>query len=118
MMMASNYEREVLLWSVGLALVIVGVTTWAWKVFNWIWLKPKKLERFLRNQGFDGKSYRVLKGDLQEDAEMKEEARLRQFDFSEDPALRILPLSYHIVKTYDGTAAAAATTAATATVRI
>ncbi|CAN1301593.1 Cytochrome P450 72A15 [Linum perenne] len=100
MMMFSNYKWQVLLSSVVLALVIVGITSWVWKVMNWVWLKPKKLERQLRNQGFHGRSYRFLKGDLNENIELRKEAISMHLDFSQDPALRILPLSYHTVKTY------------------
>ncbi|CAN0905259.1 Cytochrome P450 72A15 [Linum grandiflorum] len=100
MMGSSSNDKLQALTSVGVALVIVGITTWVWKVLNWVWFKPKKLEKYLRNQGFHGRSYRVLMGDLKENIQMKKEARSRSFDFTQDPALRVLPLSRHTVNTY------------------
>ncbi|CAL1373273.1 unnamed protein product [Linum trigynum] len=82
------------------AVVVVAVTAWLWRMMNWLWFKPKQLENRLRNQGFDGRPYRFPKGDLKEAVEMLKEAKSRQLDVSNDAALRVLPFHYHTVQKY------------------
>ena len=41
-------------------LVAIAVLVWTWKVVNWLWLRPKKLEKLLRKQGLQGTSYTLL----------------------------------------------------------
>ncbi|KAM4071268.1 hypothetical protein ACB094_11G049200 [Castanea mollissima] len=54
---------------------IVVLITWAWRVVNWVWLRPKKLERCLREHGLNGNSYRLLFGDLEEISKMTSQAK-------------------------------------------
>ncbi|KAH6783073.1 cytochrome p450 72c1 [Perilla frutescens var. hirtella] len=42
------------------------VLIYALKFLNWIWIRPKKLEKLLRQQGFNGNSYTLLYGDFTE----------------------------------------------------
>ncbi|MFS7955330.1 putative secologanin synthase [Helianthus anomalus] len=44
----------------------IVVVLCAWKIVNMIWVRPKKLEKFLKNQGFKGNKYRFLFGDMKE----------------------------------------------------
>ncbi|KAK9089298.1 hypothetical protein Scep_028380 [Stephania cephalantha] len=46
----------------------------AWKVFDWVWWKPKRLERYFREQGIEGPSYKLIHGNLKEDAVASMEA--------------------------------------------
>ncbi|KAG5235300.1 cytochrome P450 [Salix suchowensis] len=46
--------------SVLASIVCVAVLRWAWGVLNWVWFRPKRVERCLRQQGFAGKPYRFL----------------------------------------------------------
>ncbi|CAI0409317.1 unnamed protein product [Linum tenue] len=88
------------IWAVVSAVVAVAVTASLWRVMNWLWIRPKRLERYLRSQGFDGRPYRFLKGDMKEALEMVKEAKSRQLDISDDAALRVFPFPHHTVKTY------------------
>ncbi|KAL1349856.1 hypothetical protein AAHE18_07G186200 [Arachis hypogaea] len=47
-------------------IVVPLVLLWAWKLLNWLWLRPKRLEKLLRAQGLQGNKYRVLVGDSTE----------------------------------------------------
>ncbi|KAH7512766.1 hypothetical protein FEM48_Zijuj12G0125100 [Ziziphus jujuba var. spinosa] len=38
---------------VGLVSIVIAL---AWRVLNWVWFRPKRLERFLRQQGLSGNS--------------------------------------------------------------
>ncbi|KAL9994785.1 putative 11-oxo-beta-amyrin 30-oxidase [Helianthus debilis subsp. tardiflorus] len=44
----------------------IVVVLCAWKIVNMIWVRPKKLEKFLKKQGFKGNKYRFLFGDMKE----------------------------------------------------
>ncbi|PON69781.1 hypothetical protein PanWU01x14_085650 [Parasponia andersonii] len=41
---------------------------------DWFWLRPKKLERWLRQQGLSGMSYRISLGVTKEESKLKNEA--------------------------------------------
>ncbi|CAI0409321.1 unnamed protein product [Linum tenue] len=86
--------------SVVVAVVVAAATAWLWRMMNWLWFKPKRLENRLRNQGFDGRPYRFLKGDMKEALEMLKEAKSRQMDITEDAALRVFPFPYHTINKY------------------
>lgn len=78
--------------SMVVAILCVGLITLGWKVVNWVWLKPKKLERYLRQQGLSGNSYRLLIGDLIDNSKMTKEALSKPMEFSHDIVPYVLPL--------------------------
>lgn len=68
---------------------------------NWVWLKPKKLEKCFKKQGFKGKSYRLFFGDTKERDRMLAEARSKPMpQFSHDYLSRVLPFVHHTVNNY------------------
>ncbi|XP_030965814.1 cytochrome P450 CYP72A219-like [Quercus lobata] len=79
---------------------IVVVITWAWRVVNWVWLRPKKLERCLREQGLKGNSYRLLFGDLKESSKMISQAKSKPINFTLDIAPRVFPFVHQVVSNY------------------
>ncbi|XP_024632155.1 cytochrome P450 72A68-like isoform X1 [Medicago truncatula] len=66
---------------------------WAWRILNWLWLKPKKLEKLLREQGLKGNSYRLLVGDMNDLLKMRKEATSKPMNLSDD----IVPRVYSFV---------------------
>nr|GMD36742.1 cytochrome P450 CYP72A219-like [Ipomoea batatas] len=54
--------------------VSVGLLAYAWGVLGWVWFKPKKLEKCLKQQGLKGNPYRILSGDMKELAKMTSDA--------------------------------------------
>lgn len=86
---------------VGVEVALLAISlAWAWRILNWLWLRPKKLERLLREQGFKGNSYRFLSGDLKERVKMLKESRSRPIGLSDDPVPRIMPFVLQSVNTY------------------
>ncbi|XP_050371267.1 cytochrome P450 72A397-like isoform X2 [Argentina anserina] len=88
---------------VALSLVLVSIIVrWAWGVLDWVWLKPKKLEKCLREQGLRGKPYRFLYGDLKEDTILLQHANSKPMNLSTslDIAPRLIPFLDQTVKTY------------------
>ncbi|KAL5565062.1 hypothetical protein UlMin_028226 [Ulmus minor] len=81
--------------------VVVLITRWAWRVLNWIWLRPKKLEKVLREQGLKGNSYRLFFGDSKESIAILKEARSKPMSLSDDDiAPRVLPFLHRTINTY------------------
>ncbi|KAL9432994.1 hypothetical protein AB3S75_027908 [Citrus x aurantiifolia] len=78
--------------SIAFSIVIVTVVTRACKILNWAWLKPKKLEKQLRRQGFKGNSYRCLFGDVKEHDILSRQAKSKPISLDDDIALRVVPL--------------------------
>ncbi|KAL6205939.1 hypothetical protein ACLB2K_023191 [Fragaria x ananassa] len=88
---------------VALSLVFVSITVrCAWSMLDWLRLKPKKLERCLREQGLQGKSYRFLYGDLKENSILLNQARSKpmKLSASHDIAPRLIPFLDQTIKNY------------------
>ncbi|PRQ30818.1 putative secologanin synthase [Rosa chinensis] len=88
---------------VALSLVFVSIIVrWAWNILDWVWLKPKKLERCLREQGLKGNSYKLLNGDMKENSIMLNQAKSKPMNLStsHDIAPQVDPFVDQTVKTY------------------
>ncbi|KAK9092519.1 hypothetical protein Syun_027430 [Stephania yunnanensis] len=73
----------------------------AWKVFDWLWWKPKRLERYFREQGIEGPSYKLIHGNLKEDAVASMEAIAKPMkSFSHAIAPRICPFLHQSLDKY------------------
>ncbi|KAJ9183062.1 hypothetical protein P3X46_006976 [Hevea brasiliensis] len=86
--------------SVAVSIILMVIVTLGWRVLNWVCLRPKKLERFLRQQGLAGNPYRFFHGDLKESVAMTKQARSQPFDFSQHLALRVAPFLLQILNNY------------------
>lgn len=87
-----------------MALIVTSFTfvlfALSWRILNWIWLKPKQLEKLLREQGFSGNPYRVLFGDMKDSSKLAREAMSKAIDLSDNIAPRVQPFVNQIVRTY------------------
>ncbi|WOH00772.1 hypothetical protein DCAR_0520147 [Daucus carota subsp. sativus] len=83
-----------------IAAIFLGAILWTWRVLTWVWLRPKKVENMLREQGLSGNSYRLLYGDTKEIKHMAELANSYPINICDDILPRVLPFHHHIVKTY------------------
>nr|XP_043630952.1 cytochrome P450 CYP72A219-like [Erigeron canadensis] len=81
--------------------ILIGVIVrWGWQLLFWAWLKPRKLEKWLRNEGFKGNPYKLVMGDLKEFATMMKEAKSKAMPITHDIAPYALPFDYHIINKY------------------
>ncbi|KAF8410984.1 hypothetical protein HHK36_003523 [Tetracentron sinense] len=80
--------------------VVVVLLSWVWRVVNWIWWRPKKLERCLREQGIYGHPYRLLHGDLKESTMLMKEAQSKPANISHDITTHVLPFFHQTIKDY------------------
>ncbi|XP_071689849.1 cytochrome P450 CYP72A219-like [Rutidosis leptorrhynchoides] len=85
---------------VAIAIVIVVIVRWGWKVLNWAWFKPKKLEKWLRNEGYNGNSYKFVFGDMIEFAKMVKQGRAEPIPITHDFTSYALPFDHHIITKY------------------
>ncbi|XP_049375497.1 cytochrome P450 CYP72A219-like isoform X9 [Solanum verrucosum] len=82
---------------------IIAITLFVclWKVLNWVWFNPKKLEKLLRKQGLNGNSYRLLYGDMKDLSGMIKEANSKPMNmFDHDLAPRMVPFFLETIKKY------------------
>ncbi|KAK3003291.1 hypothetical protein RJ639_020010 [Escallonia herrerae] len=86
--------------TIAVSCLVVLLLWWAWRVLNWAWFKPKKLEKRLRQQGFKGNSYRFLVGDVKDSAAMLHDAMHKPITFCNDIVPRIMPHIHHTIKSY------------------
>lgn len=78
----------------------VVVLIFLWKLLNWAWFKPKKLEKYLREQGFSGNPYRCILGDLGEIGNMEKQSLSKPMNFSNDIVPRIMSFVHKITTNY------------------
>ena len=88
-----------------LILVLPLVVLCLWKLLNWVWLRPKKLERALRAQGLQGNPYRLLVGDNREKFRILMNASKSQQSTSslsddKNVAPHIVTFNHHIVNKF------------------
>ncbi|PON98578.1 Cytochrome P450, E-class, group I [Trema orientale] len=87
--------------SLSIVLVSILITTWAWKVLNWVWLRPNQIESCLRRQGLRGNSYRILFGDSKESSMATSRAESKTLNLLSDAvAPRVLPFIHRTVEKY------------------
>ncbi|KAM7476745.1 hypothetical protein LguiB_023988 [Lonicera macranthoides] len=76
-------EVELIKETIGVS-ILLGVMVLAWRMLDWAWFTPKKLEKKLRGQEFKGNPYRFLVGDVKESAAMLHEAMSKPMEFNND----------------------------------
>ncbi|KAJ9554684.1 hypothetical protein OSB04_018729 [Centaurea solstitialis] len=74
-------------------------------ILNWLWLKPKKIEKLLRDQGLKGTPYRLMFRDLKEMVEMLIEAKSKPMRSlaDHDIAHRVFPFYHKVVAVHGKT---------------
>ncbi|PHT43619.1 Cytochrome, partial [Capsicum baccatum] len=71
--------------------VAILLVYYTWRVLNWAWFRPKRLENCLRQRGLKGNPYKFLYGDLDELTKSIVEAKSKPINFSDDIAPRLVP---------------------------
>ncbi|KAG7577255.1 Cytochrome P450 superfamily [Arabidopsis thaliana x Arabidopsis arenosa] len=94
---------EVSVASVTVSVAVVVVSWWVWRTLQWVWFKPKTLERYLRRQGLAGTPYTPLVGDLKRNFSMLAEARSKPIKLTDDITPRVVPYPLQMLKTHGRT---------------
>ncbi|RDX66652.1 hypothetical protein CR513_54559, partial [Mucuna pruriens] len=87
-------------WCTILILTLMLGLIWAWKVMNWLWLRPKRLERLLREQGLHGNPYKLFVGDSNNFLNMRKEALSKPMNLSDDIVPRVFSYNQHSLNTH------------------
>ena len=82
------------------SVVVVVIFAYAWRFFDWVWLRPKAMEKYLRNQGLNGNSYRFLYGDVKEMAHLTTMAKSKPIKLTDNILPRVMPFVYVSAKTH------------------
>ncbi|KAL8046727.1 hypothetical protein ABFX02_08G192809 [Erythranthe guttata] len=83
------------------SILVAASVTWAVKLLNWVWFRPRKLEKFLREQGLNGKPYRPFLGDLKDYVTAaKSERRRRTIKLSDDIIPHLFTYYHEIINKY------------------
>lgn len=80
--------------------VLCVLLLWAWQFFNWVWWKPRKIERLLKKQGLKGNPYKTLVGDSKETSLMYEKAYSKPIGLDDDIVPRVMPNILHTIQKY------------------
>ncbi|KAI9083501.1 hypothetical protein K1719_034443 [Acacia pycnantha] len=86
--------------AVGVPVATLVLIWAAWKVLNWLWLRPKKLERLLRQQGLQGTPYTLVTGDSTKMFSMRMQAKSKPMNLSHDIMPRASSFFNHLVNQY------------------
>ncbi|KAL3509068.1 hypothetical protein ACH5RR_028469 [Cinchona calisaya] len=95
--METFYSWIVSVFSCSIVLVFV------WRALNWVWFRPKWLEKCLRGEGSRGNPYKFLYGDLKEISALYKQAQAKPISLSDDVVPRVLPHFLGAVKKYGKT---------------
>ena len=91
-------EEKTVVCVVGVAAILL---LYVWRILNFLWLKPKKMEKFLRDQGLKGTCYRFMVGDFKELEKMRDEARSKPMSVTDhNIAPRVLTFFYKSVASH------------------
>ncbi|EYU29826.1 hypothetical protein ABFS82_13G034300 [Erythranthe guttata] len=88
------------MWKFAIIPVLPFLVFFTCKFINWVWLKPRRIERLFRKQGMKGNSYKLLFGDSKETSLMYEEAYSKPIGLNDDITPRVMPNILHTVQKY------------------
>ncbi|KAI9083486.1 hypothetical protein K1719_034428 [Acacia pycnantha] len=81
-------------------IVIAVIVILIGRVANWVWVRPKRLERCLRRQNLKGNSYRPVFGDLKEMGHMVQVAKSKPINLDDNIIPRVLPFHHQLIQNY------------------
>ncbi|CAA2958845.1 cytochrome P450 CYP72A219-like [Olea europaea subsp. europaea] len=84
-------------------LFITAFLILGWRIMDRIWLKPKKKERMLKQQGFKGNPYtltRLLFGDVKENSVEYAEALRKTINIHDEAVPRVMPFVHKTIEKY------------------
>ncbi|KAG9455256.1 hypothetical protein H6P81_008160 [Aristolochia fimbriata] len=81
-------------------LLLLPLLLWLLGLLYSVWWKPKRLEKFLKDQGLVGPPYKLLYGNLKENAALNQEARAKPMGLCHNIIPRVAPLLLRTVEKY------------------
>ncbi|KAM7460408.1 hypothetical protein LguiB_036233 [Lonicera macranthoides] len=93
-------DAIVVLYNSVAACCAVAVVLWAWRMFDLVWVRPMKRDKYLRNQGFKGSSYNLLFGDIKRIRMMMKQAKSNPINLSHDIVPHVVPWMHDSIQKY------------------
>ena len=84
--------------SVAISVILALLAHFALKLYQRLWIRPRKMEKQLKELGFKGNPYRFLHGDMKEYFSIAQAANSKPINFSHDIGARVLPYEHRIVE--------------------
>ncbi|KAL8046731.1 hypothetical protein ABFX02_08G192825 [Erythranthe guttata] len=81
-------------------LIVAVCAKWAVKLVNWLWFKPRELEKILRQQGLNGTPYRPFLGDVKNMMRLNEADKRKTINLSDDTSPHVFGYYYQIIAKY------------------
>ncbi|KAM0019671.1 putative secologanin synthase [Helianthus debilis subsp. tardiflorus] len=72
-------------------LAVTAILFYTWRKLDRLWFKPKRIEKFLKEQGLKGTPYKFMYGDFKEMAQTMIEAKSQPMSLTHDIAPRVSP---------------------------
>ena len=93
------WEATTLIVSIMAAMIMMRC---AWKMVKRLWLNPKRLERILKEQGFQANPYKLWVGDLMEVVKAQEESKSTPMKLSDSHDLfpHVYSFIFHTLNKY------------------
>ncbi|PIM98576.1 Cytochrome P450 CYP4/CYP19/CYP26 subfamily [Handroanthus impetiginosus] len=76
------------------------VLIYTWRILNWAYIMPKRLEKVLRKQGLNGNSYKLVYGDLKELLKMLATAESKPINLDDDIKPRVIAFFLKTIQKY------------------
>ncbi|KAM7503150.1 hypothetical protein LguiB_002054 [Lonicera macranthoides] len=99
-MQINKMDAIVVLYNSVAACCAIVVVLWAWRIFDWVWVRPMKKDKYLRNLGFKGSSYNFFFGDVKRIRMMIEQAKSNSINLSHDIVPRVVPWMHDSIQKY------------------
>ncbi|KAG6393845.1 hypothetical protein SASPL_144419 [Salvia splendens] len=82
------------------SILLAAVIAWGVKLLNWVWLRPRRLQKLLRKQGLKGNSYRLLLGDMKDLISVMKQEQFKPIQLSDDLVPHMFPYFHQIITKY------------------
>ncbi|KAI3816375.1 hypothetical protein L1987_16069 [Smallanthus sonchifolius] len=83
------------------ALVVAAIFLfYVWRTSNWLWFKPKRVEKILKDQGLMGTPYKFMYGDFKDMVLAMNEVKSQPMSLTHDIAPRVLPFFHKSLTTF------------------
>ncbi|KAL8505633.1 hypothetical protein ACS0TY_016753 [Phlomoides rotata] len=93
-------KMEMKLSSILVSILALVFTTLVVRLLNTVWFRPKKLEKYLRKQGFSGNPYKIFLGDMKEFTTVMETEQPKTMKLSDNIPSHILPYYQNTIDKY------------------
>lgn len=82
------------------SMIVAASVTWVAKLLDWLWFRPRKLEKILRKQGLNGNPYRPFLGDLRDMIKFMKADQSRTIELSDDVLPHIFSYYHQTIDKY------------------